>query len=112
MHEKDGTSTQLLASLDDKDKNMRLLAVKNIGKLKSIQYLEKLYNIANNDESTIVRREAVSSIGRMRCVDAIPYLIEMLYDEDPKIACQAIRGLLIFKGNSEVDLKLKAYDKS
>ncbi len=108
MEDKSNTSTKILTSLTEKDKKLRLLAVKNIGKLKSIHYLDRLYNIARYDEETIVRREAVSSIGRMRRAETIPYLINMLEDADPKIVCQAVRGLLIFKGKSEVDSQLQA----
>ena len=95
--------------LYDKDKKNRLLAIKKIGKLKSTQYLDTLYDIANSDESTIVRREAVSSIGRMHHQDAIPYLLNILKVEDPKIVCQAVRGLLVFKGICEVDSTLRSF---
>lgn len=59
-------TTHLFSLLDDKDEKVRLLAVKNIGKLKSVLYLDKLYSIAKSDKSTVIRREATSSIGRMR----------------------------------------------
>jgi len=97
----------LFMLLNHKNEEVRLLAVKNIGKLKSTLYLDELYHVANDDESTIVKREAVSSIGRMRTADAIPHLINMLANNDPKIICQAIRGLLVFKGNDQVDAALK-----
>ncbi len=54
----------------------------------------------------MVRREAVSAIGRMRTEEIIPYLIEILNNSDPKIVCQAIRGLLVFKGKEIVDSTL------
>lgn len=82
-----------------KNEDVRLLAVKTIGKLGSIDYLKILMEIAMTDTSTMVRREAVSSIGRMRDVNTIPYMIEFLSSEDPKIICQAIRGLLVFKSD-------------
>lgn len=34
-------------------------------------------------------------------------LIEMLNNNDPKIICQAIRGLLVFKGKKNIDVVLK-----
>ncbi|MGM9817951.1 MAG: DNA methyltransferase [Paludibacteraceae bacterium] len=92
--------------LEYKNEKVRFLAVKNIGKLNSEIYLEKLYQIANQDESSIVKREAVSSIGRMRTEKSIPFLMSMLKNEDPKIVCQAIRGLLVFKGNKSIDKTL------
>jgi DNA modification methylase len=89
------------------NKKIRLNAIKTIGKLKNENNIAILSQIAKKDKSTDVRREAVSSIGRMRSKKAIPALIEMLTDNDPKIISQAIRGLLIFKGNEEVDKILK-----
>jgi DNA modification methylase len=62
--------------------------------------------ISKHDNDTSVRREAISSIGRMRKEIVKPYLIEALKDNDPKVVCQAIRGLLVFKGNG-VDEELK-----
>lgn len=91
-----------------KNDEVRLQAVKTVGKLKSIGYLKILMDIATTDSSTMVKREAVSSIGRMRNADAVPYMIELLSSDDPKIICQAIRGLLVFKGDSIVDEELKS----
>jgi DNA modification methylase len=96
----------IMPLLNHKNEDVRFWAVKNIGKLDSETYLEKLYQIANQDKSTIVKREAVSSIGRMRSEKSIPHLKSMLKNEDPKIVCQAIRGLLVFKGNQSVDESL------
>lgn len=93
--------------LDYPNEDVRFWAVKNIGKLTSDTFLERLYKIATHDESTMVRREAVSSIGRMRNKKGIPMMKEMLSDSDPKIVCQAIRSLLIFKGDTIIDTTLK-----
>lgn len=43
----------------------------------------------------------------MRCRTAIPFLIKILQAEDPKIICQAIRGLLVFKTDPEVEAALR-----
>lgn len=93
--------------LDYNNEQVRFWAIKNLGKLNNKKYLDKFAKVAFNDESTIVKREAVSSIGRMRHIDAQNILIEMLNNEDPKIVCQAIRGLLVFKGKEKVDKKLE-----
>ncbi len=45
---------------------IRLLAVKNIGKLNSDRYLGAVAHVAQNEENTMIRREAISTIGRMR----------------------------------------------
>lgn len=94
--------------LEHKNEMVRFWVVKNLGKLNNAMYAHILFDIAKTDSSTMVKREAVSSIGRMRSIEMIPLLKEMLCDEDPKIVCQAIRGLLTFKGEKSVDFTLKS----
>lgn len=89
-----------------RNSDVRLLAIKNIGKLSDEKFLDLLFYVSKHDSDTKVRREAISSIGRMRKDIAKPFLIKVLQDEDPKVICQAIRGLLVFKGNG-VDNELK-----
>ena len=96
-----------ISLLQNKDDRIRLLAVKNIGKLSSEYYLETIYWVAREDQNSQIRREAVSTIGRMRSYKAIPYLLEMLSDSDPKVLLQAIRALLVFKANATVQEALK-----
>lgn len=86
---------------------VRYWSIKNIAKLKDMQYLNLLKNVINNDIDTTVRREAVSAIGRLRNNGVKEFLICLLGDDDPKIVCQAIRGLLVFKGEIVVDNHLK-----
>lgn len=93
----------IVSLTNHKNEDIRLLAVKNIAKQSSVSNIDLLLNIVRTDECTMVRREAVSAIGRMRAREAVPYLINILSDEDPKIVCQAIRGLLVFKGDTSVD---------
>ena len=93
--------------LSSKNQKIRLNAVKTMGKLKNEENLRTLREIALFDKSTDVRREAVSSIGRLRDKQTIDVLIELLEDADPKVVSQAIRGLLVFKGNEKVDLVLR-----
>ena len=97
--------------LQSENKKVRLNAIKTIGKVKNENNISVLLQIAKKDKSTDVQREAVSSIGRMRSKKAITALIEMLNDNDPKIISQAIRGLLIFKGDEKIDEKLKGLSK-
>jgi DNA modification methylase len=86
---------------------IRFWAIKNLGKIRKIKYAEWLYYTALHDKSSIVRREAVSSLGRMRNENVIPKLIEFLGDQDPKVVLQAIRGLLVFEGNESIRNSLK-----
>jgi DNA modification methylase len=93
--------------LKHKNSTVRLWVIKTIGKLGVEEYLPMLRHTAFNDTDTNVRREAVSSIGRMRTKQGQSILSEVLRDNDPKIVCQAIRGLLVFKGDSTIDDSLK-----
>lgn len=105
-HDFDGS--WLLNLLDNESSTIRFLAVKNLGKLKKDDFLVFLTQVAKNDPDTNVRREAVSAIGRMRKPDTKKILFAKLKDNDPKVVCQAIRGLLVFKGEVEVDKKLSS----
>ncbi|MGA2435666.1 MAG: DNA methyltransferase [Bryobacteraceae bacterium] len=97
----------LLELLSNKNEKIRYLAIKNIAKLENLELLNTLYNIAKVDESTNVRREAVSAIGRMRHKLIIKKLVDFLNDNDPKVIMQAIRGLLTFKDEIYVKENLK-----
>lgn len=96
-----------LELLNSENDDIRLLAVKNIGKLKNEEYLDIISVIAKEDKNSMVRREAVSTIGRMRTKAAIPLLIDILHEPDPKVVLQAIRALLIFKSDEHVSNELK-----
>ena len=93
--------------LTHQNKKVRLLAVKNMGKVKNEKNISVLSRIVRTEKVTEVKREAVSSIGRQRSQKSKPILLEILKDEDPKIVCQAIRALLVFKGDKVVDAELK-----
>ncbi len=97
----------LLPFINHESTNIRFWIVKNLGKLGDSKYIEPLSKIAKEDSDSMVRREAVSSLGRMRNDKNIPTLLSLLSDPDPKILAQAIRGLLVFKGNEIVDTQLK-----
>ncbi|GMO42569.1 MAG: hypothetical protein Ta2F_18460 [Termitinemataceae bacterium] len=97
----------LIELLDSENCGIRLLAVKNLGKLKNDNLLVLFEKVANTDSDTNVRREAVSAIGRLRKPNSKKILFDKLKDADPKVVCQAIRGLLVFKGDLEVDKQLK-----
>ena len=99
---KDFDGEVLIPFLDDAIRDTRYWAVKNLGKLQDIHYLHQLSEVALSDQSSIVRREAVSAIGRMRNKRAIPTLVRFLQDDDPNVVLQAIRGLLIFKIHDRV----------
>ncbi len=87
---------------------IRTRAVKNVGKLKDTRFLREVSQFAAIEKNTFARREAVSAIGRMKSEKAIPVLIEYLADADPKVILQALRGLLYFKEEPEVQVALDA----
>ncbi len=93
----------LLPLLQHSSVNIRLLAIKNIGKLRPTNHLPALIEFANNEKATLVRREAVSTIGRMRTEAAIPALVNFLHDPDAKVVLQATRALVTFKKQKQVE---------
>jgi len=93
--------------LEHKNSTVRLNAVKNIGKLNGNAKSKILYNFYQKEKDTNVKREIVSSIGRQRKCLNKPLLYKFLEDNDPKIVCQAIRGLLVFENDKEVEDHLK-----
>ncbi|PJF39081.1 MAG: restriction endonuclease subunit M, partial [Phototrophicales bacterium] len=88
--------------LKHSNSDMRFWAVKNIGKLNANTFADDLFQIACHDEDSMVRREAVSSLGRMRDENLIRHLIYLLADRDAKVVLQAMRALLVFKHKPEV----------
>lgn len=106
--QKDFNYSWLLELLDYDNETIRVLVLKNLGKVKSTDLIQVFYNVVNSDKSTLVKREAVSALGRLRNEQTKDILIKLLQNEDPKIVCQAIRGLLVFKGEKEIDDTLKS----
>jgi hypothetical protein len=96
-----------LPFLESKNSEVRFWAVKNIAKLTKLEFLPQLAQIVESDRDSMVRREAVSAIGRLRDRTAIPFLLKFLEDRDPKVVLQAIRGLLIFNYNPLVKEQLR-----
>lgn len=97
----------LLNLLGNQNENIRALSVKNLAKMSDVSLLPVFVKYADKDESTEVRREAVSAIGRLRNEKAVPILIKLLEDKDPKVVMQAIRGLLVFSNRLDIKQELK-----
>lgn len=91
--------------LEHNNPKIRLLAAKNIAKLNEKKSLEPLWNAFKKEENTQTKREIVSAIGRLRREQNKPFLFEILQDEDPKVVCQAIRGLIVYGDNILVERK-------
>lgn len=97
----------LLPLLKHEHPQVRLLAVKNIGKLRNESFLTALSQMLDKEANTSVKREVVSAIGRTRNPKNKEILYKILQDKDPKIVCQAIRALLVFENDKEVEEQLK-----
>lgn len=104
-----------LSLLNHNDEQIRFWAVKNLGKLQNPKYLFLLKDILQRENSSLVRREVVSSIGRIgrnKTQKTVPELIqvlkEILKDRDPNVVLQAVRGLLLFKKDISVQKALQS----
>lgn len=84
------------------NEKIRSLSIKNLAKLSNSSLTKFFIRCINTDESTEVRREAVSAIGRMRDEKNIDILSDFLNDEDPKVVMQAIRGLLALSDKEKI----------
>ncbi|MCS6919454.1 MAG: DNA methyltransferase [Fimbriimonadales bacterium] len=87
---------------------VRLASVRALARLENAQLLGFYCERLAQEQATLVRRELVSAIGRLRTPEAIPVLKESLLDADPKVATQAIRGLLVFRERPEVQEALRS----
>lgn len=90
----------------DNDK-VRSLAIKNLAKIGDDNLATVFVNVIEQDKSSSVRREAVSGIGRLRNITNKQVLFKYLNDSDPEVVMQAMRGLLVFKQDKEIQKKLK-----
>ncbi len=98
----------LLKLLEHDNEKIRGLAVKNLAKLVDNSLVNVFVKIVEKDDSSSVRREAISAIGRLRnSVVNKQILFKYLSDSDPEIVLQAMRGLLVFKKNKDVQDRLK-----
>ena len=101
----------LLNLLKNSSDKIRYLAVKNLAKISKVTLLDTYINLINTDSSRVVRREAVSAIGRLRNPITKTTLIKLLKDNDPEVVLQSIRGLLIFKQDKDIKNKLLCLEK-
>ena len=99
---RDFNGSLLAQLLQHPNPKIRLLAVKNLGKLNDSSWFDIVSELATSEDNTLTRREAISTIGRMRTEKAIPVLSQFLHDKDPKVILQSIRALLYFKKLPEV----------
>lgn len=97
----------LLKLLEHDNERIRSSAVKNLAKLEDSSLVNVFVNVIEKDSSSSVRREAVSAIGRLRNKLNKQILFKYLSDSDPEVVLQAIRGLLVFKKDEDIQDKLK-----
>ncbi len=98
----------LLNLLSHPSAEVRLAAVKGLARLENPALLTIFTERVRAESNTLVRRELVSAIGRLRMPDAIPILTECLSDADPKVVLQAVRALLCFRQRTDVQAILRS----
>jgi DNA modification methylase len=92
--------------LSHESRQVRYWAVKSIGKARDATLIRYLADVARHDPDSLVRREAISAIGRMRCPEAVPLLLAQLDERDPKVLLQIVRALMVFQAQPEVQVAL------
>lgn len=88
--------TPLLRLATHPHEEVRLAAIKALARLENASLLPFYAERLREEAATLVRRELVSAVGRLRLPEAIPLLTECLQDPDPKVVLQAVRALLCF----------------
>jgi DNA modification methylase len=96
----------LLPLLRHESEQVRYWTVKNLGRTRDRSFIPQLAELARAEPDSTVRREAISAIGRMRAPEAVPLLIDLLSERDPKVLLQVIRALLVFRAQPEVQAAL------
>jgi DNA modification methylase len=89
------------------NRDVRVAAIKNLGKFKGINIEQCLIEHFDIESDSMAKRECISSIGRQRNPSRIDFFISVLNEEDPKIVLQSIRALLIFKKDEKVKNELE-----
>lgn len=76
--------------------------VKVLGKIKAVETYDKLVELAEDeDENTFIRMYSAESIGAMEKKEAVPVLVKLYEDPDPKLRSYVIKGLAHFKDDEE-----------
>jgi len=89
------------------NKEIRYYAINNLAKLADDNLLGDFKQFLANETTSRNRMEIASAIGRMRSKKAIKTMIGLLDDPDPNVILQAIRGLLVFRNETEIMTTLK-----
>jgi len=89
------------------NKEIRYYAINNLAKLADDNLLGDFKQFLANETTSRNRMEIASAIGRMRSKKAIKTMIGLLDDPDPNVILQAIRGLLVFRNETEITTTLK-----
>ena len=70
--------------------------------------MELCLQILDSDAPTVDKKEAMSSIGRKRDIRNKWALMHYTEDNNPEVALQAVRGLLVFRNDPDIKKHLKA----
>ena len=70
--------------------------------------IELCLQILDSDAPTVDKKEAMSSIGRKRDIRNKWALMHYTEDNNPEVALQAVRGLLVFRNDPDIKKHLKA----
>lgn len=110
------TSADILIDLFKKTEydDIKILIIKRLGSLRESSFVSFFDSIVKSCKSQKVRKEAVSSIGRLRDFEtAKKYLKNYLKDSNPEIVLQSIRGLIVFRNNDDIfKLLMETYETS
>ena len=100
--------TPLITALDEPFVKVRKFAAAELGKLKAVEALKKLSDLAETDGSAEVRVACASALGQINSPDSVVVLGRLLGDSNEQVAAAAARALGRLKDNTVVNRLLVA----
>jgi hypothetical protein len=94
-------SEAILASVNDEDTNVRVLAIKALSRTPTAEGFGALSQVVTNDPDLDVRVVAARELGKFRGFDATKSLRPALDDRDPALQLAAMQSLESLDGHTE-----------
>lgn len=87
--------------------------MKSLGEMRAENSWDQLYDIAQDqDENSVIRTTAAVALSKMKKIEAIDLLLQLLEEKDPLLRIAAIQGLSEFSGSEVTSAILQGFKDS